>query len=99
MMQAKRLAVECALGHLGEGHRLGYGSNGIRVVQVAGEFLNVQHGLSISTAWIGCCSMSFISSLLHFSGSRSQRRMIGRSTPGIAMSCSAAGRVHFVVFS
>jgi len=45
MMQAKRLAVECALGHLGEGHRLGYGSNGVRVVQVAGEFLDVQHGL------------------------------------------------------
>ena len=44
-MQAKRLAVECALGHLGEGHRLGYGSNGVRVVQVAGEFLDVQHGL------------------------------------------------------
>ncbi len=44
-MQAKRLAVECALGRLGEGHRLGYGSNGVRVVQVAGEFLDVQHGL------------------------------------------------------
>ena len=44
-MQTKRLAVECALGHLGEGHRLGYGSNGVRVVQVAGEFLDVQHGL------------------------------------------------------
>ncbi len=45
MMQTKRLAVECALGHLGEGHRLGYGSNGVWVVQVAGEFLDVQHGL------------------------------------------------------